>query len=65
MHNCTHAIIACTDISVCINLQETSIQFVDSNNLLAKVTIEKHLQIKKQITTIKCYCMSKNPQLIS
>lgn len=44
---CTHAVIACTDISICINLRETNIQFVDSNDLLAKATIQRYLELKK------------------
>lgn len=47
IQDCTHAVIACTDISVCINSQRTNIEFVDSNDLLAKMTIQKYLQIKR------------------
>lgn len=43
-NKCAIVIIACTDISVCIPLTQTKIQFVDSNDLLAKATIEEYIK---------------------
>ncbi|MBP9777715.1 MAG: aspartate/glutamate racemase family protein [Rickettsiaceae bacterium] len=45
--NCTHSIIACTDISICKDLKQTNIQFIDSNDILAKKTITKYIEFKK------------------
>ncbi len=41
---CTHAVIACTDITPCIEWVQSRICFVDSGDVLAKVTIELYMQ---------------------
>ena len=46
---CDYVIIACTDISICLNATDNPKQFVflDSNAILAETTYSKYLDIQK------------------
>lgn len=55
---CSHAVIACTDITPCIPLRATSIQFVDSAGVLGKATIEEYLR-RREISSVPIYAVGK------
>ncbi len=45
-NGCTHAVIACTDITPCIEWAHSKICFVDSGDVLAKAAIEEYIRSK-------------------
>jgi len=49
LHHCSTVLVACTDLSPCIALDAT-LSFVDSSDVLARMTIEKYVKLSKSAT---------------